>query len=108
MRRAFRIVLHIRVVRLNPNRPEGAGLFPAVTRIPVLWYLYRCPFPTSYEGKTMGFGGTGRTRTGDQQLFSRYTVIFAKALPSELLPHITAGNPTGGLCLLSAVNQEIG
>lgn len=50
----------------------------------------------------MGFGGTGRTRTGDQQLFSRYTVIFAKALPSELLSHITAGSPAGGLCLLSA------
>ena len=53
----------------------------------------------------MGFGGTGRTRTGDQQLFSRYTVIFAKALPSELLSHITAGSPAGGLCLLSA-NQK--
>lgn len=50
----------------------------------------------------MGFGGTGRTRTGDQQLFSRYTVIFAKALPSELLSHMAAGNPAGGLCLLSA------
>ena len=49
-------------------------------------------------------GGTGRTRTGSQQPFSRYTVIVAKALPAELLSRMTAGHgfPVGCLCLLSA------
>ena len=57
-----------------------------ITKCPALGHIVeRCG--GSYPGFTdpeTAFGADGRTRTGDQQPFSRYTVINAKALQTEL------------------------